>query len=111
MCNSCFQEPLDLAKVFLECLDELQASRKTSYDPKTHPIFQEFSERVRCLDEESSEDEGMDVDSQGDLVMGQVDKSLKCPLTKAYFEEPVTSKVCKHSYSRAAIIAHIKQQR
>lgn len=102
------QEPPDLAKVFLECLDELQVSRKASYDPKIHPILQEFSERVRCFEEEESEDEMMD--SQGDLVMGQVDKSLKCPITKAFFEDPVTSKVCKHSYSRAAIIAHIKQR-
>lgn len=95
--------------MFLECLDELQVSRKASYDPKTHPIVQDFSERVRCFEEE--EEEEMDVDSQGDLVMGQVDKSLKCPITKAFLEEPVTSKVCRHSYSKAAIIAHIRQQR
>lgn len=94
--------------MFLKCLDKLQASRKTSYDPNTHPIVQQFSERVREDDEESSEEEGSG-DEEGDLVVGQVDKSLKCPITKVYFEEPVTSQVCKHSYSKAAIIAHIRQ--
>lgn len=95
--------------MFLECVDELQVARKATFDPKTHPILQDFSERVRT-NEESSEEEGPSDNDRQDVVVGQVDKSLKCPLTKVYFEEPVTSKVCKHSYSRAAIIAHIKQR-
>lgn len=74
-------------------------------------MVQDFSERVRCFEEDEEDEDEVDMDSQGDLVMGQVDKSLKCPITKAFFEDPATSKVCKHSYSKAAIIAHIRQQR
>lgn len=101
--------------MFLTCLEELQASRGVSYDPRTHPIVQDFSERVRCNDSEEEEEEegrgegGGDPD-QSDLVVGQVDKGLKCPLTKAYLEDPVTSKVCRHSYSRAAILSHISKR-
>ena len=69
-----------------------------------------FCRSFRSAEEESEDEEGTEMDSQGDLVMGQVDKSLKCPITKAFLEDPVTSKVCKHSYSRAAIIAHIRQR-
>ncbi len=95
--------------MFLCCLDELQAARKATYDPRTHPIIMDFSERVRGGDEEEEgeEEEG---GGEGDLVVGQVDRSLKCPLTRVFLEDPVTSRVCKHSYSSAAIRAHIRQQ-
>ena len=73
--------------------------------------MQDFTERVRAEEEEEEEEE---IDEEGagggDLVVGQVDKSLKCPLTKVYFDDPVTSKVCRHSYSRDAILSHIKQR-
>ena len=67
-------------------------------------------ERVRIEEEEEEEEEGEGAGDTSDLVVGQVDKSLKCPLTKAYLDDPVTSKVCRHSYSREAILSHIKQR-
>lgn len=108
------QEPSDLSRVFLDCLAELKGAQTASYNPRTHPILQDFSERVQA-EEEGGGGGGGGEGGEGDmeeegLVVEQVDKSLKCPITRAYFEEPVTSKVCRHSYSKAAIIAQIRQR-
>jgi hypothetical protein len=35
------------------------------------------------------------------------EQSLKCPLTATLMEDPVKNKVCKHTYSRAAVMQHI----
>ncbi|KAG0196863.1 Ubiquitin-conjugating enzyme E2 2, partial [Mortierella sp. GBA30] len=35
-------------------------------------------------------------------------QELKCPITTNYLEDPVTSSACKHSFSRAAILALIR---
>ena len=98
-----------MSQVFLSCLDELQASRKAAYNPNSHPIVMEFSERVRSGEEVGEVEEGEE-EGDEDLVVGQVDRSLKCPLTRVFLEDPVTSRVCKHSYSKSAIHQHIRQQ-
>lgn len=46
-----------------------------------------------------------DYDSdEEDFVEEQVKESYKCPLTKQFYEDPVTSKICHHSFSRKAIM-------
>ena len=90
-------------------MEELKASRKASYDPRAHPLVQEFTERVRNPEESDPEEETTQDEEESELVVGQVDKSLKCPITKTFFEDPVMSQVCKHSYSSAAILAHIRR--
>ncbi len=68
-------------------------------------------ERVRNIEDDSEQEVLGQNDADGtDLVMGQVDISLKCPITKVFYEDPVTSRTCKHSYSREAILAHISQR-
>lgn len=42
-------------------------------------------------------------ESDDEMVVEETRESYKCPLTKQYFEEPVTSKVCHHSFTRTAI--------
>lgn len=59
-------------------------------------------------EKEGEEEEGEG--GKGDVVMGQVQRSLICPLTKKFLEDPVTSKDCGHSYSRAAIMEHIRKR-
>ncbi|KAG2198708.1 hypothetical protein INT47_005393 [Mucor saturninus] len=44
-----------------------------------------------------------------DIVMGSTKISLKCPLTTTWLEDPVTSTVCKHSFSKAAILDLMRQ--
>lgn len=46
-----------------------------------------------------------------DLVLMQKEISLVCPLTKKIMEDPVTSKKCQHSYSKSAILSHIRLYR
>lgn len=43
-----------------------------------------------------------------DFVEEQVRESFKCPLTKQFFELPLTSKVCHHSFSKDAIVEVIR---
>ncbi|KIK69615.1 hypothetical protein GYMLUDRAFT_254920 [Collybiopsis luxurians FD-317 M1] len=46
---------------------------------------------------------GDDSDDDDDLEMGAVTQDYKCPLTLRPLEDPVTSDVCGHSFSRDAI--------
>ena len=45
---------------------------------------------------------------RGDIMMCQLQVALKCPLTQVLMEEPVTNKPCGHSYSKKAILSHIR---
>ncbi|KAF8945576.1 hypothetical protein BGZ47_002415 [Haplosporangium gracile] len=56
---------------------------------------------------EDEEDEDMEIMVTGN---GNNLQSLKCPLTTQFLEDPVTSAVCKHSFSSAAIRAMIKSR-
>lgn len=93
-------------------MDSLEAAREDTYDPQTHPILVEFKEQVLNSQEEEElcAVPGAEQDEESDVVMGQVDKGLKCPLTMVFYNNPVTSKMCKHSYSQEAIVAHIKRR-
>jgi len=91
--------------VFEERLEELRESAQ--FDAKAHPRVAEYYQRLR---EGSDEEEEMDTQEDEDLVMGQVKKSLYCPITKTLLEDPVTNQQCKHSYSRAAILQHIRKR-
>ncbi|KAF9538772.1 hypothetical protein EC957_006225 [Mortierella hygrophila] len=56
---------------------------------------------------EDEDDEDMEIMVTGD---GNNLQSLKCPLTTQFLEDPVTSAVCKHSFSSAAIRALIRSR-
>ena len=108
-CFAHVQEPQDLSGLFTTELKRFREMSTSVYDPKTHPSSVKFR---KCL-----EDDGNSVSdgqtqgiSDGDIVVEQVQQSLNCPLTKRLLEAPVTSKVCKHSYSYSAIIEHIRKR-
>ncbi|KAF9912387.1 hypothetical protein EC991_011079 [Linnemannia zychae] len=54
---------------------------------------------------EDEDDDDMEIVVTGD---GNNVQSLKCPLTTDFLEDPVTSAMCKHSFSSAAIRAMIQ---
>ncbi|KAK3830562.1 MAG: zinc-finger of the MIZ type in Nse subunit-domain-containing protein [Linnemannia elongata] len=56
---------------------------------------------------DDEDDEDMEIMVTGD---GNNLQSLKCPLTTQFLEDPVTSAVCKHSFSSAAIRALIRSR-
>ncbi|KAG0295693.1 hypothetical protein BGZ96_011160 [Linnemannia gamsii] len=58
-------------------------------------------------DGEDEDDDDMEIMVTGD---GNNVQSLKCPLTTDFLEDPVTSAVCKHSFSNVAIRAMIQSR-
>lgn len=42
--------------------------------------------------------------SEDDIVVARQVENFKCPLTATWFEDPVTSSDCSHTFSRAAIV-------
>ncbi|KAJ3178621.1 hypothetical protein HDU87_003444 [Geranomyces variabilis] len=51
----------------------------------------------------------VDADDDDDFAIVSQVESYKCPLTQLFLEDPLTSKVCNHSYSSDAIKHHIKE--
>lgn len=60
------------------------------HDTNLPNLAKEYSDYVANEDDE-------------ELVVEETKESFKCLLTKQYYENPVTSKVCHHSFSRDAI--------
>lgn len=100
------QKPPDLVDCFR---GKLQSLNVQPCDPKNHFRIVQFVQIREECDESEAEMETND-DYDDDIVLGHVQRSLNCPLTKRYFEDPVTSISCKHSYSKAAILEHIKKR-
>ncbi|KIJ17689.1 hypothetical protein PAXINDRAFT_111190 [Paxillus involutus ATCC 200175] len=54
-------------------------------------------------------EEGDVSDDEDDLEIGGVTQDYKCPITLMILDNPMTSQVCGHSYSRAAIQDYLKR--
>eukprot|EP00128_Syssomonas_multiformis_P013985 Colp12_sorted_trinity150504_noHs@29169 len=46
-----------------------------------------------------------------DLVVTQAEQNVICPISQQVMKDPVKSKLCKHSYSKEAVMALLKQQK
>ena len=99
------QKPPDLGESYSTKLQSLNTKK---YDPKNHPHIVRFVQQIKEGCDESEEE--MEMQDDDDLVLGHVQRSLICPLTKKFYEEPVTSKTCNHTYSKSAILEHIKKR-
>ncbi|KAI9020239.1 zinc-finger of the MIZ type in Nse subunit-domain-containing protein [Phycomyces nitens] len=60
-------------------------------------------EMVEEDEEEEDEEEGDD-----DIIVGSTKRSMLCPLTTTWFEDPVTSHECKHTFSKKPIVDMIR---
>ncbi|KAG6866300.1 hypothetical protein C0991_006396 [Blastosporella zonata] len=49
-------------------------------------------------------EDGDDSDDEDELEMGGISQNYNCPITLTLLVDPVTSEVCKHSFSKAAIM-------
>ncbi|KAJ2336393.1 hypothetical protein GGI00_000857 [Coemansia sp. RSA 2681] len=49
--------------------------------------------------------------SDEELVIAGARMTYKCPITTTWLNDPVTSKTCKHSYTKQAIMDYLKAQR
>ncbi|CAG8777846.1 2923_t:CDS:2 [Gigaspora margarita] len=50
----------------------------------------------------------LDKEADDEIVMGKQKESLYCPITTLLLEEPVTSNVCKYTFSKNAIMQLIR---
>ncbi|KAI9315646.1 zinc-finger of the MIZ type in Nse subunit-domain-containing protein [Dichotomocladium elegans] len=82
----------------------------------THPQFEDYRITLWSVNHpdeplppftpgDEKDDEGDD-----DLVVGPMKRSLKCPLTQKWLENPVTSKLCRHTFSKREIFAFISRK-
>ncbi|KAG1136536.1 hypothetical protein G6F37_009897 [Rhizopus arrhizus] len=65
---------------------------------------------VKNPDEEMPPLTGED-NTDDEIVMGRTKLSFKCPITTSWLEQPLTSKTCKHSFTKTAIIQLIQINR
>ncbi|KIM20242.1 hypothetical protein M408DRAFT_145661 [Serendipita vermifera MAFF 305830] len=56
-------------------------------------------------------EEGDDSDDDDDVEVGGMVVTFRDPITKGWLEDPVTSKKCHHSYSRASMHAYLPSAR
>ncbi|KAI8331005.1 zinc-finger of the MIZ type in Nse subunit-domain-containing protein [Chlamydoabsidia padenii] len=105
----------------LSRFDDYYSQDMQTYNTKTdkekyhqHEKYTEFKETVWMVKNpdttmpplDGDSNEGND-DDEDDVVIASTKKSLKCPLTTTWFETPVTSKTCKHTFSKEAIMGLI----
>mmetsp|Transcript_14007 Transcript_14007/g.32571 ORF Transcript_14007/g.32571 Transcript_14007/m.32571 type:complete len:281 (-) Transcript_14007:1467-2309(-) len=62
----------------------------------------------RQLGDDQDEDDELAV-VQTAASANQSDSKIKCPLTMAVMDDPVRSRVCKHSFQRAAIFEYLRR--
>ncbi|KAI9490462.1 zinc-finger of the MIZ type in Nse subunit-domain-containing protein [Zychaea mexicana] len=88
-------------------------SAKKKY--KTHDYYQTFRQEVWEVNHRDEQipdsDDGEDDDDDDDIAVNAVKQAVKCPITQTYLENPVTSRVCKHTYSKHAIMELIRKHR
>ena len=101
------EEPRNFGDEYEERLATLKLSA-TPFDPRAAPSVVAF--RARVHGESGGAPAEKSDGEEEELVMGGVKRSLICPLTKKQVEEPVRSRKCHHSYSKAAILEHIARR-
>lgn len=96
-------EQMDMA-YFLETMQSKLSSAMQGADQKAleSKKYKDLMKKIIPPDDDDDEEDLDIVPASGNQV------SLKCPCTSAIFVDPVKNRVCGHTYSRAAILNHIK---
>nr|CAG8452961.1 8323_t:CDS:2 [Entrophospora candida] len=84
-------------------------SEKEKYFQNEH--YNEFRQKVWDVNHQDEPMPPLDADADDDVVVGRQKESLKCPITTLLYEEPVTSNVCKHTFSKSAILQLISRNK
>ncbi|ORZ17335.1 zinc-finger of the MIZ type in Nse subunit-domain-containing protein [Absidia repens] len=78
-----------------------------------HEKYREFKELVWSVHHPDTPMPDLDHDATNrdddEVVIAATKKSVKCPLTTTWLDEPVTSKLCKHTFSKNAIFGLIRR--
>ncbi|KAK0464677.1 zinc-finger of the MIZ type in Nse subunit-domain-containing protein [Desarmillaria tabescens] len=70
-----------------------------------------LNEPMPPMTELIARESGDESDDDDDIEVGGVTQDYKCPITLRVIEEPYTSKICSHSFSKAAIQEMFKNER
>jgi hypothetical protein len=73
---------------------------------RNHEYVQAVREELRLAPEPNGEDEFFVVNTKGNLK-----HEVTCPITQCVMEQPVTCKLCKHSYDQAAVLELLKKKK
>ena len=96
--------------------NEFKEQMETEYAKALHTIEQNsvlitqepsYLKLCKQLGEDEDEDDELAVVNDHGAKHGA--SGIKCPLTMAIMEDPVRSRVCKHSFDRHAIVAHLRR--
>ena len=102
------EAPLDYEQLILEKMQEYrQAQKDSELDMKDEQFVREIKTALGL--ENASANDDKDDDLQ--VVSRGSSETLKCPIMGSYFEEPVKSSVCGHTYSKKGILNHLRTNR
>ncbi|PWN47950.1 hypothetical protein IE53DRAFT_389887 [Violaceomyces palustris] len=91
-----------------------QRTSRTKY--AQNPAYMQFREQIWEVSQTGAmppitdlvpAEPGDEADSDEDLVVGGVMQDYKCPLSARILEDPLSSTVCKHSYSRREVMEYL----
>jgi len=107
------REDANLLKIFEDKLSNVQSENNDTelYNDK---VVEEFTQTVWNQHHgNSSQAGGSNGDEDDEIIeMTQVDGTqFMCPITKTEFIDPVKNTHCGHSYSKVAIVTHIKHMK
>ena len=93
----------------------LQSIERDSVTITQEPSYLGLCKQLGDFDHQNKQDEDEDdelaVVHNTDETNANNTNKFKCPLTMTYFDDPVRSKVCKHSFSRNAIYEHLRRSK
>ncbi len=95
---------------FKEQMETEYAKAMETISANSVKVTQEASylELCKTLGENNDEDEDDELAVVNDGGSSNSSSKIKCPLTMAFMEDPVRSKVCKHSFGRDAIYHYLR---
>jgi SUMO ligase MMS21 Smc5/6 complex component len=78
-----------------------------SEEKKTRPVQQQIAQ-ILGINSNGGTNLNEEDDLEVTIVQRDDPRSLKCPITRQLFENPVKNKICGHSYDKEAIIQHLR---
>lgn len=80
-------------------------------DYKRHAFMKDFRADIRAFLPDTTDQADDDEDDDDMVVVAGGRETYICPLSRKLLEDPVTSTLCHHSYSRAAVEQMLRQRR
>ncbi|CAG8529775.1 14214_t:CDS:2 [Acaulospora colombiana] len=105
-------QEVDLVETFKSLYDSaLEEYESATEDEKyfENNSYKDFRQKIWEVNHPDEAMPPLNGNEDDEIVMGKQKESLYCPITTLLLEEPVTSKVCKHTFSKDAILQLIRR--